>query len=243
MSAKLQLSRQQLSEFLKDPEAIKVMERLLSIGNGIRDNIFSQTLTITANTTIGLLDHLILIDTANAITVTIPAGCPIGHEVKITRLVASTNAVTVVRSGTETIEGGTTFITHGATVASTLNNSEVVLKKVLATAWRFVGGEISGSNANGLWTKFSNGMLICHGTAAPYQWADPYLRFHITSPYEFADLTYSVGFSFATGSSMTFYMHNQILNYSTTRFDLAFYRYTGTYTETKLSFIAIGRWK
>lgn len=160
MSAKLQLTRQQLAEFLKDPEAIKVMERLLAIGNSIRDNIFSQAITITSNTTIGLLDHLVLIDTANAVTITIPEGCPIGHEIKITRLVASTNAVTVARSGTETIEGGATFITHGSTVASTLNNSEVVLKKISATSWQFVGGEIIGSNTNGSYVQYANGTMI-----------------------------------------------------------------------------------
>lgn len=162
MSAKLQLTRQQLAEFLKDPETIKVMERLLAIGNSIRDNIFSQAITITSNTTIGLLDHLVLIDTANAVTITIPEGCPIGHEIKITRLVASTNAVTVARSGTETIEGGATFITHGSTVASTLNNSEVVLKKISATSWQFVGGEIIGSNTNGSYVQYANGTMICY---------------------------------------------------------------------------------
>ncbi len=175
MSAKLQLTRQQLAEFLKDPEAIKVMERLLAIGNSIRDNIFSQAITITSNTTIGLLDHLVLIDTANAVTITIPEGCPIGHEIKITRLVASTNAVKVARSGTETIEGGATFITHGSTVASTLNNSEVVLKKISATSWQFVGGEISGSNANGFYVKYANGTME--------QWFDQTVSIAVTTVY------------------------------------------------------------
>jgi hypothetical protein len=126
-----------------------------------------QTNIITASVTIGLLDNSVLVNTANVVTITLPSGCPIGHEVKITRLVASTNAVTVARSGTDTIEGLTSFDTHGSTVASTLNNSEVVLKKISATEWKFVGGEVSGSNTNGLWIKYSDGTMIQWGSRTP----------------------------------------------------------------------------
>jgi len=98
-----------------------------------------------------------------------------------------------------------------------------------------------GSNSYGKYALYANGMLICWGTKTPTSWDGTYLSFHVTSPYEFADTTYAVGWSFASGGSMTFYIHNGTLNYSTTRFDLIFYKNTGTYTQTNLSFIAIGR--
>lgn len=98
-----------------------------------------------------------------------------------------------------------------------------------------------GSNSYGEYALFGNGIVICWGTAIPYSWDGTYLIFRVTSPYEFADLTYGVGWSLALGSSMTFHLHNNILHASTTRFDLIFYKNIGTYTQTNLSFIAIGR--
>jgi len=104
-----------------------------------------------------------MVTVADAVTITITAGLPIGTETRIMRTVASANAITVARSGSETIEGGTTFETHGAQVASTGNYAEVVLKKISATAWMFVRGEVSGSNSNGSWIKYGDGTMVQWG--------------------------------------------------------------------------------
>jgi hypothetical protein len=124
-----------------------------------------QTVTATGNVTLGLLDNSVLVNTAAAVTITIPAGCAIGHEIRIMRTVTSANAITVARSGSETIEGATTFITHGSWAATTLNLSEVVLKKVFSTEWRFVGGEISGSTSIGSYIKYPSGVMRQRGNA------------------------------------------------------------------------------
>jgi hypothetical protein len=162
--AKLQISRKQLADFLSDPDAIKLFERLFSTVDGLYDesNIVSL-LVIDADATLSGTDTEIVVNTSDAVTITIPSDLPVGHDIKITRAVASTNAVTVATSGSETIEGAATLVTHGATVASTLNNAEVVIKKVSDTAWSFVAGEISGSNANGSYIKFGDGTMECRG--------------------------------------------------------------------------------
>jgi len=115
----------------------------------------------------------VMVTVADAVTITITAGLPIGTETRIMRTVASANAITVARSGSETIEGGTTFITHGAQVASTGNYAEVVLKKISATAWMFVRGEVSGSNSNGSWVKYGDGTMVQWGLVAPVAFSAP----------------------------------------------------------------------
>jgi hypothetical protein len=81
-------------------------------------------------------DRNLIITTSDAVTITIPEGLPIGTDLKISRTVASTNAVTVAKTGSDTIEGGSTFITHGVFESSTENSSEVIIKKVSDTVWR-----------------------------------------------------------------------------------------------------------
>lgn len=118
---------------------------------------------ITGNYTVTSNDRSIIVNTASAVTITLPEGLPIGFDIDIMRLVASTNAVTVARTGSDTVEGGATFITHGAFTASTLNDQRVSIQKKSSTSWKFVSGEISGSSSNQKYTKFASGRAKIFG--------------------------------------------------------------------------------
>ncbi|MFA5130488.1 MAG: hypothetical protein WC477_06290 [Patescibacteria group bacterium] len=120
---------------------------------------------ITGNYTVTADDHTIIVNTASAVTITIPDGLPQGFDLCISRTLASTASVTVAMSGSETVEGASSFVTHGAFAASTMNDAEVTIRKKTTTDWRFVGGEITGSNGNGSYKYTSNGELRQRGTA------------------------------------------------------------------------------
>ena len=67
-----------------------------------------NSVSITDNYTVVLGDKTIFVATANAITITIPDGFPIGYELTVQRVVAgTTNNITI--SASETIEGSATF--------------------------------------------------------------------------------------------------------------------------------------
>jgi len=86
---------------------------------------------VTASTTIAVTTKIVLVNTASAITLTIPEGLPIGHEIVIQRIVTGAD-ITVSRSGSETIIGGTsaTIQANNAFVGTT------VYRKTSATAWQ-----------------------------------------------------------------------------------------------------------
>jgi len=188
----------------------------------------------------------IMISIADAVTVTISAGLPIGTETRIMRTVASANAITVARSGSETIEGATSFVTHGAQVASTLNLSEVVLKKVSATEWRFVGGEISGSNANGTYTKLPTGKISQRHTTgvvttdlnafAPSYYNDAFVTF----PVEFYDSTWDIATSTLYTAGPTW--SGIVRSKTTVGFTVSVMSTNATYSGA-LIYIAEGRWR
>ena len=89
-----------------------------------------EIVTLTADATLDPLVRLVLVNTASAIAITIPADLPIGHEVSIQRIVDGAN-ITVNRSGSETILGGTstTIPANKAFFGTT------VYRKVTVTAW------------------------------------------------------------------------------------------------------------
>jgi len=131
--------------------------------NLIAEKAVKQTLsTVSANTTLDSNACIIEVTTANAVTLTIPSGLSIGHQYRIKRTVASANGISVITSGSETIEGGTSFTVQGPKVSAVLDTGEVVIEKVSSTAWAFVGGQVSGSNSNGAWIKLSDGTMICY---------------------------------------------------------------------------------
>lgn len=115
---------------------------------------------ITGNYTVTANDRTIIVNTASAVTITLPEGLPIGFDVDIMRLVASTNAVTVAKTGSDTIEGGSTFITHGAFASSTLNDQKVTIQKKSSTSWKFVSGVVKGSTSAGTYRKYPERTLI-----------------------------------------------------------------------------------
>jgi hypothetical protein len=116
--------------------------------------------TVSASTALQSDVCIVEVTTSDAVALTIPAGLPIGHQYRIKRTVSSANGISVARSGSETIEGLTSFTVQDSKVSATLDTGEVVIEKMSSTAWSFVGGQVSGSNSNGTWIKFSGGMII-----------------------------------------------------------------------------------
>jgi hypothetical protein len=104
---------------------------------------------------------IIEVTTADAVTLTISAGLPIGHQYRIKRTVSSANGISVACSGSETIEGTSSFTVQGSKVSAVLDTGEVVIEKVSSTAWAFVGGRVFGSNSNGNYIKFNDGAMEC----------------------------------------------------------------------------------
>jgi hypothetical protein len=119
--------------------------------------------SVTANYTISDYDRKIIINTADAVTLTIPEGLSLYRDIEIQRVVASINAITVATSGSETIEGTTIFVTHGSTSSSFLNTQIVRITKTGAASWKFTNGIVSGSNSNGSYEKYSDRRLIQSG--------------------------------------------------------------------------------
>lgn len=85
-------------------------------------------------------------------------GDPVGTRKMFCSSSSGTGYINISFAG-ETIEGASSFIVRGSTVASTFS-SPVTIEKVSATEWKFVDGIISGSNANGKWEKHSSGSMI-----------------------------------------------------------------------------------
>jgi hypothetical protein len=203
---------------------------------------------ITGTDTLATGSYHAQITTADALTLTIPAGYPIGTRISIVRTVTSTAAVTLARSGSETIQGAATWISHEACTTTRLNTAQIVIEKISATAWIWVAGIIDGNNSNGEYIKWSDGTMMqwgqgISGTAAlvnndigTYGWSYYQVTVAITFPTSFIDTNYTptgstngTGFQFAEGtktpsanSMVAFNVSSAAMNYR---------------------WIAIGRWK
>lgn len=125
---------------------------------------------VTGNYTVTADDRTLVVTTASAVTITLPEGMPLGFDVCISRTVASTNSVTVARSGSDTIEGVASFITHRAFASSTLDNSVVGIIKKSSTNFGFsikpvirlhVAQQSSGISANNP-LKFASTVVDSH---------------------------------------------------------------------------------
>jgi hypothetical protein len=146
------------------------------------------TLTVSVSTILDSNACIIEVATTDAVTLTIPAGLSIGHQYRIKRTVSSANGISVARSGSETIEGLTSFTVQGSKVSATLDTGEVAIEKVSSTAWAFVGGQVSGSNSNSIWVKFSDGTMeqwgfvgdaAGQGIYFAWTWVGPYRVFAV----------------------------------------------------------------
>jgi hypothetical protein len=93
---------------------------------------------------------------ASAHTYTPTAGWADGTEVTITVPYSSAAATTFAAPSGETVEGGSTFVVHGAKVSAAIDSSTVTMKKQ-GTEWKFVAGEISGSSSTMNYIKFPSG--------------------------------------------------------------------------------------
>jgi len=119
---------------------------------------------VSSDDTINEDDCFIVINTGNAITLTLAENLSLYKELYFIRPVTSTNAVTIARSGDDTIEGDTSFDIFGAKTATGIDSQKVTLKKSTSTDWSFVAGTVSGSTSNGNYVKYSNETMICWGT-------------------------------------------------------------------------------
>ena len=115
---------------------------------------------ITASTTIAATDRHLVITTADAVTITMPSGMPVGKQVSFLRTVASANAVAVTVSG-ETIEGSPVF-----NVGSLSYNFMVIIQKLSSSSWVIISGSnrrnIDGGSAT---TIYGTEQVIDGGSA------------------------------------------------------------------------------
>jgi hypothetical protein len=209
--------------------------------------------TVSASTALQSDACIVEVTTSDAVTLTIPSGLPVGHQYRIKRAVSSSNGISVACSGSETIEGLTSFTVQGSKVSAVLDTGEAVIEKVSSTSWACVGGQVSGSNSNGSWVKFSNGTMECWGiisgrvvgptTAYGY---GAYTDTDTYFPAQFIDTSYSITLVVRGDSSI-------ILTSLTSRFQSTTscgmyyfdpYRNAGTnITNLMEKWHVIGRWK
>jgi hypothetical protein len=221
------------------------------------DRFQGNTREVTGSDTILETDSLILVNTASAVTLTLTAGLPIGKTISIMRTVASTNAVTVARSGSETIEGSTSFVTHGATGSASLNNQIVRITKTGATTWEFTDGIISGYvSGRGWYIKFGDGTMIQFGRITP-TWTDggpwgsrhpSYSRtaFSITLPTSFYSTVSMVPVAVISGSVQTNEIQTglcAVLSVNSIGFSADTDLLAQYANMTHVSFVIFGRWK
>jgi hypothetical protein len=148
---------------------------------------------VTGNYTVQDGDRLLKVTVADAVTITIPEGLDEDYELIFTRTVASTNAVTAARSGSDTIEGKTSFVVIGAKASSEYDPSESVLRKVATNSWRFVSGIIRGSDSNGDYSIDPSGSCVMRGNKQSASNASATFRlYNLTFPLELADTNYQV---------------------------------------------------
>jgi hypothetical protein len=204
--------------------------------------------TVSASTTLQSDMCIVEVTTANAVTLTISVGLPIGHQYRIKRTVSSANGISVACSGSETIEGLTSFTVQGLKISAVLDTGEVVIEKVSSTVWAFVEGQVSGSNPSGSWIKFSDGTMEQWGafswngrSAATFGNAGQYT---LTLPAAFIDASYS----FVTKGEGGYgaWMHDELVRYSSYLSGTLYNNYnnTATYNATSIyMWVAVGRWK
>lgn len=187
---------------------------------------------ITGNYTVTADDHTIIVNTASAVTITIPDGFTLGFDLCISRSLASTNAVTVAMLGDETIEGAVSFVTHGAKVTSEIDPARNVLQKVTSSSWRFVDGIITGVvSGKGRWAKNASGELVQRGTIGPYAVGDPNIEF----PIDFGNTDIQM-----YGSVVPIGAHSFFEAVAT---DVGHFNLHVDNTSNNFQFIAVGRWR
>jgi hypothetical protein len=116
----------------------------------------STTVTIDASYTLKSTDDIVLVNTNDAIVLTVNTGLPVGHEFTVQRISSGLTANAITITSSDTFPVGSIF---GNTVAAkTVRYSETFsFRKVDATTWAIVGGVDSGENANGKYELLCNG--------------------------------------------------------------------------------------
>ena len=208
---------------------------------------------VTGNYTVLETDRYLKITTASAITITIPDTMPDNWPLTFSRPISSANAVTAARSGTELIEGETSFVVIGAKAAAAYDPSETTLRKVASGAWRFVAGEIRGFVAGkGHWFMFPSGTLSQDanytgrdlGNTTAYG-TGRYIAASWIFPKPFANIDYSISAYIRTTASLD--VGSLSDNYTTEEVTINFFDPSSTSTVNKTTvyekWFAYGRWR
>lgn len=124
--------------------------------------------TITTAYTVLNTDKTILINTNNAVTITVPGSLSVGFELEVQRISSglTTNAVTLSFTG-ETIYTAGTIALFGAGTAKTAKYCErFVVRKITSTTWELVSGSDCGVNTNGFYNAKFDGELVVSGVVS-----------------------------------------------------------------------------
>ena len=204
---------------------------------------------VDSDDTIDEDDCFIVITTGDAITLTLDEDLSLYKELYFIRPVTSEEAVTIATSGSETIEGDTSFIIFGAKTASGIDIQKITLKKTTSTEWSFVDGTVTGSTSDGSYVKYSNGTLSQWGAIEPasrtFTLAGSVgvsVMPLITFPYSFIDTSYSFSDeAIFTEEGAMWTGQSKIRTKSTIRRYCLFFQ-AATW-DVGLHWQAIGRWK
>lgn len=120
-----------------------------------------NTVEVGADYTLGVNDSNIIITTTAACILTIPVDLSKGKKISIIRSLSAITAITTAASGSETIEGSASFITHGTFESLTYNGSEVTLEKITSMAWKVITLPV-------IKVEYSNQTVTAASTALKY---------------------------------------------------------------------------
>jgi hypothetical protein len=207
------------------------------------------TRTTTGNATLSSTDRVVFATSNSANqSFTIPSGLPIGTTIKIIKTEQSNHTITLARSGSETIEGATSWVSHGAHSVTGTGRQTVEITKQSAINWIFSGGAKSGSNSNGSYIMYPDGTMIQSRNAIAFTFSNASAwEVGVTYPVAFASLSAFVFgvTSHISGVEFVLPTHNAVTPPSNigaipTLLTRTGANATGTATG---SYIATGRWK
>lgn len=124
----------------KDSEEVR--KSLLDFAAKVNESLLSERRATNEQLSNADDPYFIMYQDADAHVFALPENAPLKTTYSFMRTVASTNQLSVSTSGGDTVEGATSFVTHGATVASTLNSQIVTITKTGATKWTWTSGEV-----------------------------------------------------------------------------------------------------
>lgn len=125
-----------------------------------------KPIEIAGNYTVTNSVELIIITSDSAMTITIPDGLPVGSFVKIAKNVSGSTQGLISTSGSELIEGASSFVVYPTRAAGYFDPSIKGFMKVDSLNWKFVEGCIVYLSSSGMGRKYADGRLSQHGQLA-----------------------------------------------------------------------------